>query len=760
MKKLVKFPDYISVFKYLCIFFIFVVFNNIEKEILPYSSAVLIAFICQGSGAIILSLLYLLSFFVCGAFGLLASQAIFALFFIIVSFIYKKSGAKIKYECLAYCIVALLGFILLGDTINTIPLTKRIITSLIIVALSLISYVVVRAFEEKGLKVKYSFDEFFSLIVFTAFFGTGICNFVSPYLWRTISVVIILLVCYLCKTGISTLVSAILGIGISLYYGDVSYLSIFVIYSVAGSVLTPFSRYVAGISIVFLDYILELIFGLYGGYSVIEFLSVLSGCVVFSLIPTKALFNFKEKLYSFRERQLIRQTINTNRLTLSGRLYDLSGVFTEMANAFESFKKNGIDQTKAKSIMVKQIQTTVCDECEYKAKCKKKDKEFKLGLEKITDIGFAKGKLSLIDVPKEISDCCLRPNNILFGLNKLLSQFRSYALERANLNTGRDIIASQAVGVAEILRGLAIDSGSTLKFYNRMERKLCENLYKSGFISSELLIYGDGERLSVGLITTMKEINVKAIENIIKKTLGADVELCDKTQICEDKCYLLFKRSTQFDAVYGLSRVTKDGSSTCGDTYSVMRITDDRLLVALSDGMGSGEQAEDISSTSLSLIESFYKAGLSSPLILNTVNKLLSVNTEDNFTALDVSIIDLKTCNADFIKYGAPYGFIIGEQGIKIVEGNSLPLGIIDELKPTVCSTTLNDGDILLLLTDGISDAFSSSGAIIDFLRLQTAKNPQTLADSILSKAVELNGGLKKDDMSALAVRIFKRTSA
>jgi len=176
--------------------------------------------------------------------------------------------------------------------------------------------------------------------------------------------------------------------------------------------------------------------------------------------------------------------------------------------------------------------------------------------------------------------------------------------------------------------------------------------------------------------------------------------------------------------------------------------------------MGSGDRAENISSVSLSLIESFYKAGLSSALILSTVNKLLSINTEDSFTALDMSVIDLKSCTADFIKYGAPYGFIINEQGIKIVEGNSLPLGIIEELKPSVCTTELNDGDMILLITDGISDAFGSSGEIIDFLRTQSAKNPQTLADEIMEKALKLNDGLKKDDMTALAIRIYKRKLA
>ncbi|MBQ9756458.1 MAG: SpoIIE family protein phosphatase [Clostridia bacterium] len=45
----------------------------------------------------------------------------------------------------------------------------------------------------------------------------------------------------------------------------------------------------------------------------------------------------------------------------------------------------------------------------------------------------------------------------------------------------------------------------------------------------------------------------------------------------------------------------------------------------------------------------------------------------------------------------------------------------------------------------------------MDYLRSVSAKNPQTLADGILKKAIELSLGEKKDDMTALAVRVYKR---
>ena len=338
----------------------------------------------------------------------------------------------------------------------------------------------------------------------------------------------------------------------------------------------------------------------------------------------------------------------------------------------------------------------------------------------------------------------------------MLAEYRSYALNVKNLATGRELIAEEASGVAEMLKGLALESGALLKYQSRLERKVSENLLRRGFLVCEVLIYGENERLSLSMIIAMKEYSLEGINSVINKTLGINMTLVEKNNISESKVYLFFKRAVERDAVFGIAKTVKDGSVKSGDTHSVARISDEKFLVALSDGMGSGEDAENVSSVSLSLIESFYKAGMESSLILNTVNKLLSVNAEDRFTALDVAVIDLKNKTADFIKYGSPYGFILSDGRVRIVEANSLPLGILNDLKPSVCKAELNDGDMILLMTDGVADAFGSSSDIIDYIRVVPALNPQSLADELLNKALELNGGKKKDDMTVLCVRVFK----
>ena len=749
--------DYISVLKYIFLFGIFVVLNNLETEIYPYSTATLIAATFTGGSFVVVPLLFLSSFIVCGALGLLAQATVSAGFCIIVKLAYARFGAKMNLGFVAVCCLSLVGFILIGDTERYIIYEKRILVSSVAVGLAFFTAIADKAVSEKGLKYKLSYEEFVAIFAVTVAVGIGVCNYISPYLWKGVIVFAIILTCYLVRFGIGSVISAILGISLSVYYHDINQVAVCLSLGLSADVAMRYSRYLAVFAVPATDFFIYSLFNVYASYTAVYYLPVLIGALCFAVIPTKPLKELKEKLYAFREKQLVREAINRNRLMLSNRLYELSGVFTEMSSAFNAFKKNENSQAKAKSAMEREILASVCKNCKFYERCKPKISDLQKGLSVMTAIGFAKGKLSLIDFPKELADICIHPNDILFCMNKMLAEYRSYAISAKNLESGRELIAQEIAGVSEILKGLALDSGALLKYQSRAERALSDNLFKRGIFASEILIYGENERVTVSMIIAMKEFPLPVLNSVINNTLGINMTLTEKSNITEEKIYLVFKRATDFDAVFGIAKAIKDGSDKSGDTHAVLRINDEKFLVALSDGMGSGKDAETVSSVALSLIESFYKAGMKSDLILNTVNKLLSVNTEDNFTAMDIAVIDLKNRSSDFIKYGSPYGFIISDGRVRIVEANSLPLGILTDLKPSVCQADINDGDMIMFMTDGVSDAFSSSGDIIDYIRLAPAFNPQALADDVLNKAIELSNGEKKDDMTVLCVRIFKK---
>lgn len=750
--------NYLTALKYATLFVIFLIFDNVGKNSFPYSFAVFATSVFSGCSIFFTPLPFLTAVVITSGFGYLASAAIFAGFLVLVNLIYKKFGAKMRLELCVYAALGMTGFILLGNTETYIPLQEKIISVIFTTFLTFLCDVTARTITKKGLKFKLGYEEFATVSVLFVVMLIGLSNLTSPLLVKGLAAFSIVLTCRIYKKGYGLIVGAVFGISLAVYYGNVNYVSAIIVWALAAESFMPLSRFFSAAVIPAADYLQQFVFGVYGEYTMYEFLPVAVGVAVFCMIPDKPLKALKEKLYAFREKQLARQSINRNRTMLANRLYELSGVFYEMSDAFNVFKQKAVSEESAKISIEREILTSVCQTCDGYVRCKKNDNAVK-GISKMTDIGLAKGKLSLIDMPKELGETCIRPNNVLFGLNKALAEYRSAAATLANNAAGREILADEASGIAEILRELAVDSGTLLKYQNRTERLLSQKLFENGFAVTELLIFGENDDVSVSIILSMKEFSLDKLTAVIGQTLNKNMEIKDKSEISDDKCYLSFVKASEYDAVFGVTSVTKDGSVSCGDTHSVTRISKDKFLMALADGMGSGLQAETVSSVSLSLIESFYKAGMKSNLILNTVNKLLSINTEDSFTALDVTVVDLNECSADFIKYGSPYGFIINDDGIKIIEGNTLPLGILSELKPSVCKANLSPGDTILLVTDGISDSFGSSAAMIDFIRTLPAKNPQTLADTVMKKALEITDGAKNDDMTALAVRIFKKTT-
>ncbi len=748
--------DYLNVIKYLIVFFSFLCLNKLESAVYPYSTAVYSSLLAIGGNFISTSILYVTSFILLGRPGLLASAAISLGAMLIITLFRLKFKSKTGLEYTFYTAISLLGFLFLGDTQIETQIEKRLLCLIISTCLTFVFIIAISALEKKGLKYKMNTEDYTAIIVCIVILGIGICNLISPLFWKGLSLFIILVTIYFFKTGVGVTVGSSLGVSLAVYYGNINYLACFIIIALVAEGLFSVSMYLSAIALIFTDYLIQAIFNVYPSYGVHDIIPVIIASLLFCILPTKLIANYKDKFCLFREKQLVRQTINRNRIMLSNKLFELSNAFTEMANAFNLFKQCETSIDKVKERTIYDINEKLCKACEGYTRCKSKEKSKNIGLNKMFDIGLAKGKLSLIDLPEELGNVCIHPTDIIYYTNRFLAEYRNYKLSTMNLTSSRAIISKEAEGVAEILKGLALESGTQLKYQSKLEKTLSEELFKNGFLVSEILIYGEEKRINVSLILNMKEFNLHNLQSIIGKNLNTSVILCEKTNINEEKIYLSFKRRVEYDAVFGVSKVKKDGSEVSGDTHSVLRISDEKFLVALSDGMGSGEKAETVSSISLSLIESFYKAGMNSNLILSTVNKLLSINTEDSFTALDVSVVNLKDRKVDFIKYGAPYGFIVNEGAVKIIEGNTLPLGILEELAPSVAQTDVYDGDMIVLLTDGISDAFGSSSAIIDFLRTVPAKNPQTLTNQLLAKAVSLTGGKHNDDMTALAVRIFK----
>ena len=99
----------------------------------------------------------------------------------------------------------------IGNTITQTDFIKRIFVSGVTTLICFITLTAFRAISKKGLKQKLGFDEYATIAVTVALLGLGLSNLISPLLWKGLSVFILLIVCYLFRSGTSVLFSCVLG---------------------------------------------------------------------------------------------------------------------------------------------------------------------------------------------------------------------------------------------------------------------------------------------------------------------------------------------------------------------------------------------------------------------------------------------------------------------------------------------------------------------------------------------------------------------
>jgi stage II sporulation protein E len=153
------------------------------------------------------------------------------------------------------------------------------------------------------------------------------------------------------------------------------------------------------------------------------------------------------------------------------------------------------------------------------------------------------------------------------------------------------------------------------------------------------------------------------------------------------------------------------------------------------------------------------EAGFSKVSALKLINSLyMPESGKTRFATADVVVVNLYQGNCQFIKNGAAATWLWREDGLERIEGQALPVGVTQEAAPYLNKTHISSGDYVIMVTDGIVDAFEGRESELEELLWQEKIiNPQELAEVILEEAVEHCGGFAGDDMSVVVAGIWER---
>lgn len=198
--------------------------------------------------------------------------------------------------------------------------------------------------------------------------------------------------------------------------------------------------------------------------------------------------------------------------------------------------------------------------------------------------------------------------------------------------------------------------------------------------------------------------------------------------------------------------------SLCGDALCAKRCEGGRMLVMLCDGMGHGAEAHLQSEKTLELLLLLLEAGYSRRQAITAVNGImLDAQQEERFSTVDLADVDLWTGEVYAEKLGACASWMVRGNHLKKIEGASLPIGILEEASSTTAQYRLHSGDILVMMSDGVTDVFEGDEQLRKALEENVYIDPQRMADAILRSALLCGGGAPRDDMSVLVLLLMDR---
>ena len=244
--------------------------------------------------------------------------------------------------------------------------------------------------------------------------------------------------------------------------------------------------------------------------------------------------------------------------------------------------------------------------------------------------------------------------------------------------------------------------------------------------------------------------------------LGADLEITERQSsriMLEERPPLMVHTGMATACAVTLDRKSGAGQPPDnGDAVLVEPLSGGKMVLALSDGMGHGAGAQEESRKTLEMLSLCLEAGYTRAQAMTAVNGvMISAAGGEKFATVDLCLIDLWTGETAMNKLGACASILVQGQKAQWIQGEALPLGIIEHVAPMEHRFTLAENDLLLLMSDGVADAFPAQEDILDLVRRKRGDTPQHIADALLHEAVILRDGLPPDDMTVLCARVTDR---
>ena len=363
------------------------------------------------------------------------------------------------------------------------------------------------------------------------------------------------------------------------------------------------------------------------------------------------------------------------------------------------------------------------------------------------------GHLERGDLPPALAERCGRSTDILEAINHNTAMHQKQILQ----GDRTEIFAMDYGAISELLSASMVCRDEEYAAQAALTDRLCTALNEQTDSVRGARVYGERQR-RVAVCGRDREALLRE-RDTIEKTVRTICPFPMESGVFADReePTLEFVEAQRLSVVCAGRSACADGEEKyCGDTTGLFRRPDGFFFAFISDGMGSGREAALTSGVSGLFLRRLLETGASCETTLGMLNGVLrnrgSGSLHECSATVDLMELDLIEQKASFYKSGAAPTYVFRNGSLFKLRSHTVPVGIIRELDTRRIGFDVSAGDVIVMVSDGVTRGREECPWLFDLLRSQGENAaPDRLADLIVKYAK--NEGAC-DDISVLIVKL------
>ena len=399
-----------------------------------------------------------------------------------------------------------------------------------------------------------------------------------------------------------------------------------------------------------------------------------------------------------------------------------------------------------------------CNNCGLKSYCWGHNQCRSMELmDQLTEPLRVHGKIEKGDFPNDFSKHCSRIAEMTVSVNRNYQEFLMQESAERRVAQVRSVVTDQFSTTGRMLRDIANELELFERFDFESAQAINEALHESSITPMDVSCRLDRHnRMVVEVEAPASDRSRMGKNNVIRaicRSTGRKFE-APCISVAKDKCRLQMSERPVYQVILGTAQHSCANGTLCGDSYECFNDGTGRYIAMISDGMGTGGRAAVDGAMASGIMATLIQAGVGFDCALKIANSALMVKSgEETLSTLDVASVNLFDGKLEFMKAGAPISFVRKKGEVQRLDAVSLPVGILEEAMFSRVSTQVEDGDFVVMFSDGV--IASGEGWVAETLEDWTDGDPKELAELLMEKAVKNRTDGHDDDITVVVLKLL-----